>query len=238
MPDKRQHRGPNPKDAIEFSESMVPRLRNAVADVSWLLGRGYAPDSTLKLVGDRYGLTARQRKAVTRVACDDAAAADRIGRMVAPDEMRGKKIAIDGYNLLITVEAALSGGVVLCGRDSTFRDMASMHGNYRSIAETVPALEIVGRYLEAISVSSVRWLLDEPVSNSGKLRKKIEESALLKGWEWTVDLVADPDSTLVENPGVIASADSRVLDGGGPWLNLARLVIEKHVPRARVLYVD
>ena len=66
MPDSRAHRGPDPRDREAFAPSCVPALCTAVADLSWLLGRDYAPVSALKLVGDRYSLTERQRQAVRR----------------------------------------------------------------------------------------------------------------------------------------------------------------------------
>src|SRR5688500_10446127 len=53
MPDHRSHRGPHPEDAGLFAPAVHPTLRSAVADLSWLLTRGYADPSALKLVGDR-----------------------------------------------------------------------------------------------------------------------------------------------------------------------------------------
>ena len=38
--------------------------------------------------------------------------------------------------MLTTIEAALAGGVILAARDGAYRDMASMHGSYRKVAET------------------------------------------------------------------------------------------------------
>ena len=73
MPDKHAHRGPDPRDGDLFGPSYWPALREAVADLSWLLGRGYAPVSALKLVGDRWSLTERQRQAVRRAAFSDDA---------------------------------------------------------------------------------------------------------------------------------------------------------------------
>ena len=81
MPDKRDHRGPDPRDGIAFGPLALPALRGAVGDLSWLLSRGYAPVSSLKLVGDRWSLTERQRKAVGRSACSDDA---RERRMASP----------------------------------------------------------------------------------------------------------------------------------------------------------
>ena len=49
--------GPTLRDDEAFGPSAVPALRGAVADLSWLLERGYATVSAVKLVGDRWSLT-------------------------------------------------------------------------------------------------------------------------------------------------------------------------------------
>ena len=108
---------------------------------------------------------------------------------------------LDGYNVLTTIEAALAGGVILAARDGAYRDMASMHGSYRKVAETRPALELLGRTLAALGVSECRWLLDRPVSNSGRLKGIIEELAAARGWPWRVELVPNPD-VLLANPAM------------------------------------
>ena len=77
MPDKRTHRGKHPADDRLFAEDRLDSLRTATAEYSWLLTRGYAHESALKLVGDRHDLTARQRVAVMRSACSDQALEDR-----------------------------------------------------------------------------------------------------------------------------------------------------------------
>ena len=83
MPDTRKHRGPGPQDPAWFGPDARPDLAAAVADLSWLLSRGYAEPSSLKLVGDRYRLVERQRVAVLRSACSDAA----LARRRAPREL-------------------------------------------------------------------------------------------------------------------------------------------------------
>src|SRR5262245_28925196 len=109
MPDRRQHRGPHPEDAQRFAPEAWPALRSATADLCWLLDRGYAGNSSLKLVGDRYALTQRQRVAVGRCSCSQAAVQGRGARQVATAQLSGRTLAIDGYNVLTTVEAALAG---------------------------------------------------------------------------------------------------------------------------------
>ena len=71
MPDKRSHRGPHPDDAKLFAPEKIAHLRNAVEDFSLLLTKGYADKGALKLVGDKFSLTQRQRLAVMRSACSD-----------------------------------------------------------------------------------------------------------------------------------------------------------------------
>lgn len=145
MPDTRTHRGPHPEDARLFAPSAWPSLRHAAADLCWLLSRDYAVPSALQLVGDRHQLAVRQRAAVARCACSDASRAQRMARQVAAERLAGQALWLDGYNVLTTVEVALGGGVILSAWDQTYRDIAGMHGTYRKVAETLPALELLGR---------------------------------------------------------------------------------------------
>jgi hypothetical protein len=210
-------------------------LREAAGDLCWLLSRGYAGESALKLVGDRYRLTARQRTAVARSSCSDALAARRRLHEVAAQEMAGRPLWLDGYNVLTSVEAALAGGVILAARDGAYRDMASMHGSYRRVAETRPALDLVARAVEALGVSQCVWYLDRPVSNSGRLKKLIEETAGMLGTAWRVELAPNPDAILSQTDEVVASADSYILDHCRAWFNLARWIITHQIPGADVI---
>jgi hypothetical protein len=235
MPDKRAHRGPDPRDSEAFGPSAWPALCGAVADLSWLLGQGYAPVSALKLVGDRWSLTERQRQAVRRSACSDDARDRRAARQVAPVSIAGKKLVIDGFNVLTTIEAALGGAIVIVCRDTTCRDIAGIHGSYRKVAETLPALERLATVLENLGIHRSPWLFDRPVSNSGRIRSVVLELAGSQAEDWSVELVDDPDPILGGSSEIVATADSVILDNGPPWLNLARIVIESTCSEAVVV---
>lgn len=71
----------------------------------------------------------------------DQALQERRDRQLAPTLIREERLALDGFNVLLTIEAALSGGVVLLRRDGCLRDIASVHGTYRQVDGTVPAIE-------------------------------------------------------------------------------------------------
>lgn len=238
MPDHRRHRGPHPKDKQLFSVDKQRILRSASYDLSWLLSHGYAPTSALKLVGDRYALTERQRKAVACSACSDSAMSRREGYRIAPSGLPSEKIWIDGYSVITSLEAALSGGVILHARDGCYRDMASMHGNYRKVEETIPAIQLLGDTLADWSVSECRWLLDRPVSNSGRLKALLTEMAIENDWPWTVELVPDPDLLLKDCNSVVATADSQILDHCRHSVNLARIVIDQHVSPVWIVRLD
>jgi len=231
MPDKRTHRGPHPADAKLFAPAAIANLKLALADFSLLLTKGYAEKSTLKLVGDRFSLTERQRLAIMRSACSDQQLASRKQRQVKIADVAGKTIAIDGYNVLITVEAAMSGGVIFEGRDGCLRDLASIHGTYRKVTETIPAVELIGGFLAEIGVTKALWLLDSPVSNSGRLKTLIGKLANKNNWDWNIELLLSPDYELMRTDEIVASSDSVVLDRCKSWVNLARAIIEEKIPR-------
>jgi hypothetical protein len=228
-------RGPHPADRECFSPPAVERLRRAVAELSWLLGRGYPEKASLKLVGDRHALHLRQRKALGGASASDADCAARLGRLVAPGELAGEALAVDGYNVLLTVEAALSGGVLLRGRDGALRDLAAMSGRYRRVDVTRRAVELIADWVAAAGCTRVRWLLDRPVSNSGRLRALIERQVAGRRPPWTVELTDRTDRLLATSSAVVASADSAILDRCRRWCNLAAQVVETSVPAAWIV---
>jgi hypothetical protein len=234
-PDRRQHRGAHPEDARLFAPARLGALRAAVAELSWLLGRGYATKSALKLVGDRHALDARQRLAVSRAACTDEQLAGRASRRVAPSRVAGERVVVDGFNLIITAEAALAGGVIVRGRDGALRDLSGVHGSYRAVSETERAVRLAGRALTALLPASVAWLLDRPVSNSGRLAQRIREIADEEGWWWTVEVVFNPDREIASAGGIAVTSDSTILDGAARWLNFNEHLLARHAPQAWVV---
>ncbi len=235
MPDSRTARGPHPKDADCFAPSALPALRSAVTELSWLLDRGYPKKAALKLVGDRHALRDRQRMAVQRCAASGADRELRRVRQVERQALAGETLLVDGYNVLLTVEAALSGGVLLLGGDGVVRDLTSMSGHYRRMRSTRPALEAIAAFTAAAACRELIWLFDRPISNSGRLKQAIDALAAAAAWPWRVELVASPDRELIASAAIVATADSGVLDRCGRWFNLACEVVRASVPEAWVV---
>ncbi len=232
MPDKRNHRGPNPLDHDLFSASKIPVLRQAVEDLAWLRSRRYADVSSLQIVGDRYGLTRRQRNVVGRACCSDAQMADRISRKIGvakigeyQKDLSNQRLLIDGFNVLVTVEAALSGGLIYRSRDTSLRDIASMHGTFRTVEETQGAIGRIGDAIQRLGFASSVWYLDRPVSNSGRLCRMIRGMGQQQQWSWRVELENDPDLILRNATHCVATSDSVILDGCVHWIDLPELVM-------------
>lgn len=227
MSDKRRHRGAHPNDCALFSDKFYAALKNATSDLGFLLGRGYQERSALKLVGDRYALTQRQRKAVSRASCSKDAYLNRCSKEKDIQDLVDKTLAIDGFNLLITLESALAKGLIIRCADRTFRDLASVHGSYRRVDETQRAIELVGQACESLSIKKIKWVLDRPVSNSGRLKQMLLEFALSAGFNWQVELINNPDRYLVEESDIVVSSDSWVLDHCTKWANLTDYIFAR-----------
>lgn len=235
MPDRRKHRGPHPADRDLFAPRHHAVLRTAVAELSWLLERGYSDAAAVKLVGDRHQLATRQRVAVRRSSCGDGARASRRTRRLEVADLAGATLYIDGFNCVIIVESALSGGLILVGRDGVYRDLASVHGSYRKIAETEAAVRALGAVLERARVARAVWLLDRPVSNSGRLRALILAVAEEHGWRFAVELDDAPEGSLKASPDVVATGDAVILDHCQRWVDLPAAVIAAQVADAWVV---
>jgi hypothetical protein len=207
MPDQRQHRGRHPADSRLFASAEVPVLRQATEELSWLFGRGYSQTAALKLVGDHFGLRERQRLAVLRSSCSESAASERRRRRLTAIELQGQRLAVDGFNCLIT------------------SDLSSVHGSYRQVQETERALRLLGDAIARAAPTEVRWFLDRPVSNSGRLRGLTEAMAVSAGWPWQVELVDNPDRAIAATGWVAGSTDAWLLDRCPHWVCLPDAVV-------------
>jgi hypothetical protein len=233
--EKSRHRGAHPADRKLFAPAQISDLRRAVSDLSWLFSQGYTAKASLKLVGDRYALKERQRLAVSRAACSDQQEEGRKQKCLPLDAIEGRSLLIDGFNIIITVEAALSGGVLLHCRDRCIRDLSSVHGSYRSVMETEEAIHLIGETLMTAGPASATWLLDQPISNSGRLAQWIREVAAAKRWPWEAIVIMNPDRVIRASDQIAVTSDSNILDGAAQWVNLNGLLISKHLPQAWII---
>jgi hypothetical protein len=223
VPDTRTHRGAHPEDARDFADVAHASLRAAVHELSFLFEHAYAPESALKLVGDRHQLTSRQRLAVLRAACGESAARRRRERRMPAAQLAGRKLALDGFNCLISVEAMLAAAPLFRGRDGALRDLASVHGSYRSVLETERAVDLLLAALARHGVVAAEIVLDRPVGNSGRTRTLFAERAASL-FPVDVRLSDKVDQELAAYPDVVATSDAWILDHARAWVDLPAIV--------------
>lgn len=228
------HRGAHPRDAEQFAQSDLSRLRRAVHDLSWLRSRGYGDSAAQKLVGDRYRLKRRQRNAVARSACSDREKKHRLQALLSPEDLAGQHLEIDVFNVLITVEGALGGAYLFTGRDHAFRDVDPVRGTYRLVEETEPALRALRKTLLDLSVSGVTWHLDAQVSNVGRVKTRLQKKAPSAGMTWKINVEPDVDASLKGASGPVATSDSEIIDESVSWIHLEATVISHHSIPANV----
>ena len=230
-----RHRGADPEDERAFSPAALPVLRQATGDLGWLLDRGYALASAADLVANRYKLTARQRLALGRCACASEDRERRRQRRLTLEQLRGQELWIDGFNVMTALESALGGGIILISGDGCCRDVAGLHRRYHKVVETIPALQLAGRFMAQAGISKALWWLDSPIANSGRLKKIILDAAQQEHWNWQVELATNPDRVLSQAEHVVATADRVILDRCQRWFNLAREVIAACIPAAKII---
>ncbi|NSW91915.1 MAG: DUF434 domain-containing protein [Firmicutes bacterium] len=234
MSNKSTRRGFNPNDHKWFSHEAISVLKTAQEEIQWLLDRGYKPNVVIPFICNHYLLSARQRLALQRAVSSSFQNERRKHKMLPLETAREGCLYIDGFNLIITLEVALSKSPVILGNDGVMRDLAGLRGTYRLIRQTDKALELIKECFRELSVPEAWFYLDAPVSNSGRLRYKILEHAD----EWDipvqVELVPDADYVLSKKDRIVTS-DSTVLDKCISWFNLSRKIIGDYIKDAWII---
>jgi hypothetical protein len=168
---------------------------------------------------------------VSRSACSDNARARRLQARVQPQKVAGRRVDIDAFNVLITLEAALGGAYLFVGRDTAYRDVNPLKGTYRVVRQTDPAISLLADTLQALAPKNAVWHLDQSVSNVGRVKAKLEDGAD----SWTVVVRDHVDDVLCESENLVVTSDSAVLDACGSWLPLEALVHAQHIPDANLV---
>jgi hypothetical protein len=157
-----------------------------------------------------------------------------VARRTEARAAQGSTLHIDGFNLVIALEVALAGGVLVRGREGALRDLAGLRGSYSVADQTAAALSLVGDYLRPCPPSAARFLLDQRVSNSGRLKTLIERIASPWPFPVAVELVPNPDSVLATLDWVV-TADALILEHCGRWVNLASEIVAARIATAWIV---
>ena len=204
-------------------------LQEAAKDFHYLLNRGYPRKASLELVGNCYNLAFDRRHLLHRGIFPDSDAKARKERQVSLRSLRRKNLAIDGYNVLITIESALSGRPLISSNDGFIRDISGLSGNFRKTKTTDEAIQ---RILDALREAKPRhalFLFDAPISKSGLLAREIREILKDENLSGDARAVKVPEKTLIGFPGIVATSDTAIIDQSPRVMDLAGHVIRNRI---------
>lgn len=229
-------RGFVPEDVKNFSPQALEIMRTASRHVCYLANEGYDLKQATTFVGNHYLLSERQRLAIMRSVATKAQIENRQKKQVpmTAQALSGREVWIDGFNTIITLEVLLSDSILFSCMDGTIRDLAALRGTYRLISETEAAIRMMFDFLQEAEVSRVNILLDQPVSNSGRLKTCMAEIGEEYPFALDIQILREVDRDLYDKELVITS-DSIILDHCISWVNLTRGCLDRlHVEAKQV----
>lgn len=202
-------------------------LQKAAGDFRYLLNRKYPRKAALELVGNRYGLTFDERHLLHRGIFSKSDSRSRRKKIISIQEVQNKELAIDGHNVLITIEAGLSGRPLIFGDDGFIRDISGLSGSFKKTEMTEKAIHWIIHALKNIKPRQTLFLFDAPISMSGKLAQEVR--GLLKKENLSGDAMAVkvPEKILIGFPGRIATSDTAIIDQSKKVLDLAGFILRK-----------
>ena len=227
-------RGYVPDDDRNFLPEALAVLKTASRHVCWLMDEGYDSKQATTFVGNHFLLSERQRLSIMRSTASTQQLLEREKKRITLGEISEKEVWIDGFNTVITLEVLLCDSILFTCMDGTLRDLASLRGTYRLIPETADAVKMMFDVLQEANIRKINILLDEPVSNSGRLKVLMAEIAENYPFQLDIQVRKDVDRELYEKELVITS-DSVILDHCKSWVNLSMECLKRR--KARTIQV-
>jgi hypothetical protein len=208
----------------------------AAEDIRYLVNRGYTKESAIRFVSDHYNLPREQRFVLFRVIVPEDAVSLRKLKKVPLGKLRDEKIFLDGYNVLIAVEALLAGDNLYVCDDGFLRDTQGIFRNYKTSEFTEKALKEILDLLYSVCPKNVQVLLDQQISMSGQLAAEIREMMAVFGLTGTAKTAKDVDHQLKVAQGIIATSDGNILDVSVRAVDLPDAISKRRGLKPKLLF--
>jgi hypothetical protein len=104
------------------------------------------------------------------------------------------------------------------------------------VDKTVAAVDLVLKALGDFQVTKAIIYLDQPVSNSGRLKQLLESKQEGCPFALEMRLLPDVDKQLTHGENVVTS-DSIILNNCQSWFNLNEYIVQKYVPQAWIVKI-
>ena len=203
-------------------------LAEAATDLRFLLARGYPRHAALGLVGNRYILDHTARQLLHRGVFAPTVAAARRAKLRRLRDLPGRPLALDGHNVLITLECAGRGLPLVAADDGFIRDVGEISRAFKVSPDTDRVLALVADYLADHAPGPVEVFYDAPLSLSGELARRTREVFASRGLAVQAAAVPVPERRLADFAGAIATSDTALIDAHATVVDLAGEIIRRH----------
>ena len=189
----------------------LEKIARAVRNLRYLLDQGYPRDSAVNFVSNHYRLPLSERHLLARCVFSKREVVEHRRKAVGTGMVRGKRLGIDGYNVLITLESILTGKQIVRCDDGYIRDLRAIFGKYRTTPATAQALSAFIRTVAKTKPKSVVVFFDKQVSRSGELAADVKRRLKREKLEGDASAVGGVDLKL-RAFDVVASSDRAVIE--------------------------
>lgn len=206
------------------------KLGLAIDDLRYLLSRGYGRENSVKIVGDRYLLDQTSRLILYRAVYDGETARMHRLKLVESEAVSGRRLSIDGYNVLITVESMLRKKPLILCDDGFIRDVSGIHGKHKPTSYTEHALLLVMGLLAGIHPSETHFFYDSQVSRSGELAALTRTLLTRFELEGNAKTAKQADNETLRYGDILSSSDTVLIERGKELFDLAAEVARRNSP--------
>lgn len=208
----------------------IEKIKEAIIDMRFLLSRGYTRKSAAIFIANRYHLTKDERAILYRAVYDEKTIKRHGEKIVSPVFVNGRILAIDGFNVLITVESGLKGKVLVECDDGFIRDVSAVFGKYVISDYTFRAIDLILTYLSNLNPQKALFFFDSPVSRSGDLASQVRFRLENYGVDGRAQAVKQSDIAVLTHGEVVATSDCVIIERADRVLDLAGHIVREHFP--------
>jgi hypothetical protein len=185
----------------------------------------------LDLVGNRHNLNRNQRQILHRGVFSPREAEARRAKLVSFPDLSGAPVALDGYNVIITLESSVRGRPLLMADDGVARDIAGISSSHRADEITLQVMNRVTEILEEAQVAKVTALFLSSMSKSGELAAEFGKRLMARKIEGDCRTEKAVERVLPHLAEIAITANSAIMDRSQKVFDLAGFIIVEKMKR-------
>jgi hypothetical protein len=202
-------------------------MKDASIDLRFLLNRRYDKARAIKFVGNKYQLDKSERHILYRALYSDDEINAIKKKLVPFEQISGKHVVIDGYNVLITVESILHDKTIIDCDDGILRDVSGVFGSHVITPVTYNSINLILSQIAEYPPKLLQFFFDSQVSRSGELSKIIREKMNKFQLNGDAETVKQVDTTLKKlNCDIVATSDTIIIAQASAVVDIPQRILK------------